>query len=73
MSETRVEVPDIGDATDVDVVEVLVKPGTRVEVDQGLIVLESEKASMEVPSPAAGVVQQIAIKVGWVPWRDSHS
>ena len=36
---------------DVDVVEVLVKPGTRVEVDQGLIVLESEKASMEVPSP----------------------
>ena len=55
MSETRVEVPDIGDATDVDVVEVLVAPGARVGVDQSLIVLESEKASMEVPSPLAGV------------------
>jgi pyruvate dehydrogenase E2 component (dihydrolipoamide acetyltransferase) len=64
MSETRVEVPDIGDATDVDVVEVLVQPGTRVSVDQSLIVIESEKASMEVPSPAAGVVKQVALKVG---------
>jgi pyruvate dehydrogenase E2 component (dihydrolipoamide acetyltransferase) len=64
MSERRVEVPDIGDATDVDVVEVLVKPGMSVGVDQGLIVLESEKASMEVPSPAAGVVKAIALKVG---------
>ena len=64
MSETRVEVPDIGDASDVDVVEVLVKPGATVNVDQGLVVLESEKASMEVPSPLAGVVKEVKIKVG---------
>ena len=64
MSERRVEVPDIGDATDVDVVEVLVQPGATVQVDQGLVVLESEKASMEVPSPAAGKVKEVVIKVG---------
>jgi pyruvate dehydrogenase E2 component (dihydrolipoamide acetyltransferase) len=64
MSETRVEVPDIGDATDVDVVEVLVQPGMRVGKDQGLVVLESEKASMEVPSPLQGVVRSVALKVG---------
>jgi pyruvate dehydrogenase E2 component (dihydrolipoamide acetyltransferase) len=64
MSERRVEVPDIGDATDVDVVEVLVQPGATVQVDQGLVVLESEKASMEVPSPAAGKVKDVVIKVG---------
>ncbi|MFI5308628.1 MAG: dihydrolipoyllysine-residue acetyltransferase [Polyangiales bacterium] len=64
MTETRVEVPDIGDATDVDVVEVLVQPGMRVGKDQGLVVLESEKASMEVPSPLHGVVRSVALKVG---------
>jgi pyruvate dehydrogenase E2 component (dihydrolipoamide acetyltransferase) len=64
MSERRVEVPDIGDATDVDVVEVLVQPGATVSVDQGLVVLESEKASMEVPSPAAGKVKEVVLKVG---------
>jgi pyruvate dehydrogenase E2 component (dihydrolipoamide acetyltransferase) len=64
MAEGRVEVPDIGDASDVDVVEVLVKPGARVEKDQGLCVLETSKASMEVPSPRAGTVKSVAIKVG---------
>ena len=64
MSEARVEVPDIGDATDVDVVEVLVKPGMRVERDQSLIVLESDKASMEVPSPFAGTIKSVALNVG---------
>lgn len=64
MSEARIEVPDIGDASDVDVVEVLVKPGMRVEKDQGLVVLESDKASMEVPSPRAGTVKSVAINVG---------
>jgi pyruvate dehydrogenase E2 component (dihydrolipoamide acetyltransferase) len=64
MGEARVEVPDIGDASDVDVVEVLVKPGARVEKDQGLVVLESDKASMEVPSPRAGTVKSVAINVG---------
>jgi pyruvate dehydrogenase E2 component (dihydrolipoamide acetyltransferase) len=64
MSEARVEVPDIGDATDVDVVEVLIKAGQRVERDQGLIVLESDKASMEVPSPFAGTIKSVALGVG---------
>jgi pyruvate dehydrogenase E2 component (dihydrolipoamide acetyltransferase) len=64
MTDARVEVPDIGDATDVDVVEVLVHAGARVEKNQGLIVLETEKASMEVPSPLAGVVREVALKVG---------
>ena len=64
MSEARVEVPDIGDATDVDVVEVLVEPGMRIEREQSLIVLESDKASMEVPSPLPGVVKSLAVHVG---------
>jgi pyruvate dehydrogenase E2 component (dihydrolipoamide acetyltransferase) len=65
-SETVVEVrvPDIGDFKDVPVIDVLVKAGERVELETPLIVLESEKASMEVPSPQAGVVQSLAVKVG---------
>lgn len=61
--ELIVRVPDIGDFDDVDVVEVLVSPGDRVEVDQSLITLESDKASMEVPSPAAGVVSELRVAV----------
>jgi pyruvate dehydrogenase E2 component (dihydrolipoamide acetyltransferase) len=64
MTQERIDVPNIGDASDVDVVEVLVTPGSRVEREQTLIVLESEKASMDVPSPRAGVVREIKIKVG---------
>jgi pyruvate dehydrogenase E2 component (dihydrolipoamide acetyltransferase) len=64
MSDARVEVPDIGDASDVDVVEILVKPGMHVDVDQSLVVLESEKASMEVPSPLSGTVRKVELKVG---------
>ena len=60
----EVRVPDIGDFDQVDVVEVLVTPGKRVEADESLITLESEKASMDVPSPSAGVVKEIAVKVG---------
>jgi pyruvate dehydrogenase E2 component (dihydrolipoamide acetyltransferase) len=60
----EVVVPDIGDFKDVDVVEVLVKPGDRVEKEQSLISLESDKATMEIPSPAAGVVRELRIKVG---------
>src|SRR5262245_28291351 len=59
-----VNVPDIGDAKDVEVIEVLVKPGDTVAADQSLITLESEKATMEVPSPAPGRVKEITIKVG---------
>ena len=65
MSETlSVVVPDIGDFDSVDVVEVLVGVGDEVSVDQSLITLESDKASMEVPSPAAGRVVEIAVELG---------
>src|SRR5215510_9603939 len=64
MSEERVSVPNIGDAHDVAVVEVLVQAGARVEREQPLVVLESDKASMEIPSPSAGVVRTIEVKVG---------
>jgi pyruvate dehydrogenase E2 component (dihydrolipoamide acetyltransferase) len=60
----EVRVPDIGDFKDVPVIEVLVKPGDRVKKNDSLITLESEKASMEVPSEADGVVQDVKVKVG---------
>ena len=61
---TEVRVPDIGDYQDVEVIEVLVKPGDRVNVEQSLITLESDKASMEIPSPVAGVVKELKVKLG---------
>ena len=65
MSSTiEVRVPDIGDFKDVPVIEVLVKPGDRVKKNDSLITLESEKASMEVPAEADGVVQDVKVKVG---------
>lgn len=64
MAEQTVHVPDIGGATDVDVVEILVAPGTKVAHEQSLIVLESEKASMEIPSPLAGVINKVLVSVG---------
>jgi len=64
MSETKVLVPDIGDVETVDVIEVLVSPGSEVSKEQGLIVIESDKASMEVPSPAAGTIREVSVKVG---------
>ncbi len=60
----EVKVPDIGDFTDVGVIEVLVGPGDDVAVEDPLVVLESDKATMEVPSPAAGKVADVRIKVG---------
>ncbi len=60
----EVRVPDIGDFEDVPVIEVLVSSGDTVAVEDPLIVLESEKASMEVPSPAAGVVGELSVDVG---------
>ncbi|MFZ1643848.1 MAG: dihydrolipoyl dehydrogenase [Candidatus Contendobacter sp.] len=60
----EVKIPDIGDFKGVDVIEVLVKPGDAIALEDSLIVLETDKASMEVPSPAAGVVQEVKIKVG---------
>ncbi len=61
---TQVKVPDIGDASGVDVIEVLVKVGDTIELEDGLIVLETDKATMEVPSSHAGVVISIEVKVG---------
>jgi pyruvate dehydrogenase E2 component (dihydrolipoamide acetyltransferase) len=64
MAEERVSVPNIGDSHDVAVVEVLVQPGAKVEKEQPLVVLESDKASMEIPSPSAGIVKKLEVKVG---------
>ena len=58
-----IKIPDIGEFHDVDVVEVMVKPGTA-NVDDSLITIESDKATMEVPSPQAGVVKEIRVKLG---------
>jgi len=58
------EVPDIGDVSDVDVIEVLIQPGDQISKDQGLIVLETDKATMEVPSPVAGEIKDVKVKVG---------
>lgn len=60
----EMRVPDIGDFKDVTVIEILVKPGDTVAAEQSLITVESDKASMEIPAPAAGVVQSLAIKLG---------
>src|SRR5437016_9921354 len=64
MPSTEVKVPDIGDFKEVEVIEVLVKPGDSVTKEQSLITLESDKATMEIPSPDAGVVKELRIKVG---------
>ena len=63
-AQTDIRVPDIGDFDAVDVIEVLIKTGDNVENGQSVIVLESDKASMEVPAEAAGTVASVAIKVG---------
>jgi pyruvate dehydrogenase E2 component (dihydrolipoamide acetyltransferase) len=64
MGEVSIRVPDIGDFKDVPIIEIAVKPGDRVELDAPLVTLESDKASMEVPSPIAGVVKALAVKIG---------
>ena len=64
MGTVEIKVPDIGDFTDVPVIEVLVKAGDAVKVDDSLVTLESDKATMDVPSTAAGVVKSVAVKVG---------
>ncbi|HLS80593.1 MAG TPA: 2-oxo acid dehydrogenase subunit E2 [Steroidobacter sp.] len=61
---TEITVPDIGDFKDVEVIDVLVKPGDRIEVDAPLITLETEKATMDVPSPEAGLVKDVLVKKG---------
>ncbi|MEA2123509.1 MAG: hypothetical protein QOI80_291, partial [Solirubrobacteraceae bacterium] len=60
----EVKVPDIGDFTDVPVIEILVEPGQAVDAEAPLVVLESDKATMEVPSPQSGVVKEIKVAIG---------
>jgi dihydrolipoyl dehydrogenase len=65
MNDTvEIKVPDIGDFKDIDVIEVLVKAGDAVEKETSLITVESDKATMEIPSPAAGVVKELKLKIG---------
>ncbi len=64
MSATEIKVPDIGDFKEVEVIELLVKPGDTVKAEQSLITVESDKASMEIPSSHAGVVRELKIKIG---------
>ena len=60
----EVRVPDIGDFKNVAVIELLVKPGDTVKLEQSLFTVESDKASMEIPSPAAGVIKELKVKIG---------
>jgi len=64
VSLKKIQVPDIGDEQEVEVIEILVVPGDEVGENDSLIVLESDKAAMEIPSPTAGVVKEILVKVG---------
>lgn len=64
MALIEVKVPDIGDFKDVEIIEVLVKPGDTIKAEQSLVTVESDKASMEIPSTHAGVVKELKIKLG---------
>jgi len=64
MTTVEIRVPDIGDFAEVAVIELLVKPGDAVQIDQSLITVESDKASMEIPSSAAGVLESFVVKLG---------
>jgi pyruvate/2-oxoglutarate dehydrogenase complex dihydrolipoamide acyltransferase (E2) component len=61
MATTEAKVPDIGNYQDIPVIELLVKVGDMVKLDQGLITLESDKATMEVPAPVAGKIVEIKV------------
>src|SRR4051794_6239691 len=63
-SEIEVRVPDIGDFTDVPVIEVMVSPGDTVAEEDPIVTLESDKATMDVPSPVAGTVRELRVAVG---------
>src|SRR5579862_1910093 len=64
MALVEVKVPDIGDFKDVAIIELLVKPGDTVKAEQSLLTVESDKASMEIPSSAAGVVKELKVAMG---------
>jgi pyruvate dehydrogenase E2 component (dihydrolipoamide acetyltransferase) len=60
----EVKVPDLGNVADIDIIDVLIKPGDHVTLEQTLAVMETDKATMDLPSSAAGTVQQVHIKIG---------
>ena len=64
MSMVEVKVPDIGDFKEVEVIELMVKIGDAIKLDQSLITVESDKASMEIPSSHAGVIKEIKVQLG---------
>lgn len=64
MKTLEIRVPDIGDFRDVEVIELMVKEGEKIAKDQSLVLVESDKASMEIPSPEAGVVRELKVKLG---------
>ena len=64
MAEKEIKVPDIGDFDVVPIIEIFIKPGDIVQKEQALLVLESDKASMEIPSDEAGKIVSVAVKVG---------
>ena len=64
MSVIEIKVPDIGDFAEVTVIELIVKPGDSVRAEQSLITVESDKASMEIPSSHAGVVKELKVQLG---------
>ncbi len=64
MAATEVKVPDIGDFKDVPIIEIHVKPGDAVNAEDPLVTLESDKATMDVPSPQSGMVEELLVKIG---------
>src|SRR3981081_3028619 len=64
MAAIEIKVPDIGDFKDIPVIELLVKPGDAVNKEDSLVTLESDKATMEVPSTHAGTVKEVRVKIG---------
>ena len=63
-TEREILLPDIGDFDSVEVIDIAVKPGDKVDIEDTLITLESDKATMDIPSPAAGIVKEIMVSVG---------
>ena len=60
----NISVPDIGDFKDVEVIEVLVKPGDQINKNDPIVTIESDKSSVEIPSPAAGTIKDLKVKIG---------
>ena len=64
MAVESIKVPNLGDSKDIEVIEILVKPGQTIKENDSIMVLESDKAAMEIPSPKSGVVKSVSIKLG---------